>query len=266
MQASVLDQADNPSSWDKVLAAGADYVLTDLPKNWSLHVLDRQLRPRPVRFACHRGASRYAPENTLPAFEKAYRLHADFVEFDVRPSRDGKFFLLHDGKLNRTTNGKGPIRDATTATIAEPRRGQLVRPAICRHARAVARTVSCRRVPADVNLYFDAKDIPPEALAAAINKHDLVERTIVYQSADLSARAQADRSADSRDAAGRHAGRGRTGWPPACKPYAVDTRWNVLSKEYIDHCHAAGHPGFLRCPGPGRASKGIARRSSGAST
>ena len=70
-----------------------------------------------MRVTCHRGASRYAPENTLPAFEKAYRLHADFVEFDVRPSSQGTYFLLHDGRLDRTTNGRGPIREASDEAI-----------------------------------------------------------------------------------------------------------------------------------------------------
>ena len=117
VQAKVLGQWDNPKFWDKVLADGVDYLQTDLPEEIVVHVLDRQLKPRPVRFACHRGASLYAPENTLPAFQKAFQLRADFVEFDVRPSRDRKFFLLHDSTLNRTTSGTGPINMATSATV-----------------------------------------------------------------------------------------------------------------------------------------------------
>jgi len=65
------------------------------------------VKTRPVRFSLHRGASRYAPENTVPAFEKAIRLGADFVEFDVRTTSDGKFYLLHDSALDGKTNGKG---------------------------------------------------------------------------------------------------------------------------------------------------------------
>jgi hypothetical protein len=111
-------ESDRSSCWDQAIAAGADYILTDVPEELIAHVLNRQLKPRPVRFALHRGASRYAPENTLLAYEKAYRLHADFVEFDVRTSQDGQFFLLHDGRFDRTTNGKGPIREATTDAIS----------------------------------------------------------------------------------------------------------------------------------------------------
>jgi glycerophosphoryl diester phosphodiesterase len=55
----------------------------------------------------HRGASQYAPENTLAAFYKGLELGATGLETDLRRSRDGVIFLLHDAQLDRTTNGKG---------------------------------------------------------------------------------------------------------------------------------------------------------------
>lgn len=57
----------------------------------------------------HRGASAYAPENTLAAFDKALALGCSFVEFDVMLSADGEPFVFHDDSLKRTTNGKGDI-------------------------------------------------------------------------------------------------------------------------------------------------------------
>lgn len=57
----------------------------------------------------HRGASAYAPENTLAAFDKALALGCNFVEFDVMLSMDGEPFVFHDDSLKRTTNGKGEI-------------------------------------------------------------------------------------------------------------------------------------------------------------
>ena len=55
----------------------------------------------------HRGASGYAPENTLAAFNKAHALGCRFVEFDVMLSGDGEAFIFHDDTLKRTTNGRG---------------------------------------------------------------------------------------------------------------------------------------------------------------
>lgn len=57
----------------------------------------------------HRGASAYAPENTMAAFDKALALGCSFIEFDVMLSADGEPFVFHDDTLKRTTNGKGDI-------------------------------------------------------------------------------------------------------------------------------------------------------------
>jgi len=57
----------------------------------------------------HRGASGYAPENTIASFEKALSLGCRFIEFDVMCSADGEPFVIHDEQLKRTTNGKGDV-------------------------------------------------------------------------------------------------------------------------------------------------------------
>lgn len=57
----------------------------------------------------HRGASAYAPENTLAAFIKAAQLGVKWVEFDVMQAACGKPVIFHDETLNRTTNGQGDI-------------------------------------------------------------------------------------------------------------------------------------------------------------
>lgn len=55
----------------------------------------------------HRGASAYAPENTIAAFNRALMLGCHFLEFDVMLSADGQPFVFHDEGLKRTTNGRG---------------------------------------------------------------------------------------------------------------------------------------------------------------
>lgn len=61
------------------------------------------------RIIGHRGASAYAPENTLAAFDKALAMGCRFVEFDVMLSVDGVPFVFHDDSLKRTTNGQGEV-------------------------------------------------------------------------------------------------------------------------------------------------------------
>lgn len=61
----------------------------------------------------HRGASRYAPENTMAAFKLAYKLGAEGIETDVHLTKDSIPVIIHDEKVNRTTNGIGLIKDFT---------------------------------------------------------------------------------------------------------------------------------------------------------
>ncbi len=67
----------------------------------------------------HRGASGYAPENTIPAFELALAQGAGGVEFDVQLSADGHPVVIHDESLNRTTAGHGDVAELTLAQIQQ---------------------------------------------------------------------------------------------------------------------------------------------------
>jgi glycerophosphoryl diester phosphodiesterase len=72
---------------------------------------------RPLIFA-HRGASKAAPENTLPAFETAMRLGADGVELDIQYSSDGALVIIHNATLEKTSDGTGRV---TARTLSELR-------------------------------------------------------------------------------------------------------------------------------------------------
>jgi glycerophosphoryl diester phosphodiesterase len=67
----------------------------------------------------HRGASHIAPENTMASFEAALKLGVDGIETDVQETKDGQLVLCHDELLNRTTNGKGLIKDYTLKELKE---------------------------------------------------------------------------------------------------------------------------------------------------
>ena len=74
--------------------------------------------PMPTRGICaHRGASDSHPENTLAAFREAIRLGAQMIEFDVALTSDKQLVLMHDGTIDRTTNGKGPVSGKTLAEL-----------------------------------------------------------------------------------------------------------------------------------------------------
>ncbi|MGP1907643.1 glycerophosphodiester phosphodiesterase [Metabacillus sp. JX24] len=66
-----------------------------------------------VENVAHRGASGYAPENTLAAFDKAVEMKADYIEIDVQQSKDGELVIIHDTTVDRTTDGSGKVKDLT---------------------------------------------------------------------------------------------------------------------------------------------------------
>lgn len=71
---------------------------------------------RPLVLA-HRGASAYAPENTLAAFDLALEIGAPAFETDVRATADGHLVLLHDERVDRTTSGSGPVAGLSLAQV-----------------------------------------------------------------------------------------------------------------------------------------------------
>ena len=77
-----------------------------------------QSLPRPTIFA-HRGASAYAPENTLAAFELALRQASDAVELDAKLCADGHVVVIHDQTVDRTTDGQGKVSQLTLAQLKE---------------------------------------------------------------------------------------------------------------------------------------------------
>ncbi|HQO01933.1 MAG TPA: glycerophosphodiester phosphodiesterase [Spirochaetota bacterium] len=68
--------------------------------------------PEPRIFA-HRGISSEYPENSVLSFRKAVAIHADVIETDIHFTKDNKFVVFHDDKLERLTNGKGKVTDYT---------------------------------------------------------------------------------------------------------------------------------------------------------
>ncbi len=70
----------------------------------------------PTVFA-HRGASVYAPENTLPAFQLAVEQGADAIELDAKLCADGHVVVFHDPTVDRTTDGSGRVDELSLADL-----------------------------------------------------------------------------------------------------------------------------------------------------
>ena len=71
----------------------------------------------PFMVIAHRGASSYAPENTLAAFDLALQMGVRHIELDVDVTSDGHVVVIHDNTVDRTTDGSGPVASHTLAAL-----------------------------------------------------------------------------------------------------------------------------------------------------
>lgn len=71
----------------------------------------------PAEVIAHRGASGTRPENTMTAFHRAVTVGAHMIELDVQLTRDGHVIVIHDSSLERTTSGRGDVRQMTLAEV-----------------------------------------------------------------------------------------------------------------------------------------------------
>jgi glycerophosphoryl diester phosphodiesterase len=76
-------------------------------------------QPEKMLVVAHRGGHINVPENSLPSIDEAIAAGAEIVELDVRETKDGVMVILHDKTLNRTTTGKGEIKDFTYAELQQ---------------------------------------------------------------------------------------------------------------------------------------------------
>src|SRR3954454_17807642 len=110
----------------------------------------------------HRGAAGLAPENTVPAFQRAYELGVRTLELDVRLTADGVPVVMHDANVHRTTNGSGRVCGMSLVEIQALDAGQR----FGSPARVPSLAEALAAVPADAHWFIELKqdEVPPEAV------------------------------------------------------------------------------------------------------
>lgn len=138
--------------------------------------------PTPAIFG-HRGASAFAPENTLAAFIKAVELGADGVELDTKLSADGVPVVMHDQTVNRTTNGSGRVIDLTLKQLRQLDAGSKFSPDFKGEPvptlAEVFETVGSRCfVNVELTNYASVNDALPFKVAGLVRQYHLEERVL----------------------------------------------------------------------------------------
>jgi glycerophosphoryl diester phosphodiesterase len=132
----------------------------------------------------HRGEHLVRPENTMPAFEEAIRVGADFIEVDVQTTSDGKLVLLHDATVDRCTNGTGRIRDLTFDQVEALDAGVKKAPEYAgTKVPTFDQVLDLAR--GKIGIYVDIKNATAQDLVTHIDGHGMSDHVVMYCRANL---------------------------------------------------------------------------------
>jgi glycerophosphoryl diester phosphodiesterase len=130
----------------------------------------------------HRADHVRAPENTLAAIDDAIAAEADFVEIDVRTTKDGHLVIMHDGSVDRMTDGKGKVSQMTFEEIRKLKVFNHSRPQVTAQVPTLEEVF--QKTKDHVNIYLDFKQADRKIVADLIRKYGLVGQLIVYDGID----------------------------------------------------------------------------------
>lgn len=195
--------------------------------------------------SAHRGSAPGFPENTLATFRAVLQRPIRYIEIDVRTTKDGQLIILHDGQLDRTTTGLGPVANRTLAEVKQLSAGKGFgelfkdeRVPTLKEAGQLLRDwnqTSNRKV----HLYVDCKAVQPQPLVEELAALKLLDDAVFYGSdAFLLALKQVFpraklmpslRTVDQIKAKIQ-----------ALQPYAFDVSGSALTAELVQQIHAHG--------------------------
>lgn len=135
----------------------------------------------------HRGEHLERPENTMPAFQEAIRVGADYIEVDVRTTADGKLVLSHDATVDRCTDGNGRVDSMTFEQIEALDAG-------------AKKGYPGTRIPTldqvldlahgKIGIYVDIKNASAQDLVSHIVGHGMAAHVVMYCNPDMCKRIQ----------------------------------------------------------------------------
>ncbi len=132
-----------------------------------------------ISVIAHRGEHLSHPENTLPAFQAAINAGADYFELDIRTTSDGRLILMHDGTVDRTTNGKGRVRELTFNQIRALDAGAKFDPKFT-GTKVPTLEEALTLAHGKIAIYLDCKQVAPAGLVMALDKADMLDNVVIY--------------------------------------------------------------------------------------
>lgn len=203
---------------------------------------DTPLKPpaHGVYVVAHRGAHEGIPENTLPAYQKAIELGADFVEVDIRTTKDGRFVSIHNADLKAYTDGAvtARVRDLTLDELRAVDIGSRVGPE-WKEARIPTFEEILDLCRGKIGIYLDLKDAPVEPLLELIRARGM-ERDVLWYAGPAKLRQVAELCPECVPMPDPGPEKNLENLLETHKPKVVASTWDQYSQSFAEKCHRAG--------------------------
>lgn len=143
-------------------------ILSANPRNGSTYVI------------AHRGAHNGIPENSIPAYQKAIELGCDFVEIDIRTTRDNQYVSIHNSTIDAYEKGEsGEVKDLTLAEIKSLDIGEKFGKK-WENTRIPTFEEILQLCKGKIGIYLDLKDADPAGLISLIKKYHMEEDIVWF--------------------------------------------------------------------------------------
>lgn len=173
----VLWHEEDPARMAAIRMKPVTGICSDMPE------LVNPFRPpsaHPFGVVCHRGANTIAPENTLPALECALAAGFDHIEVDLHITADGEIVVIHDPKLERTTNGTGPVTARTLEELRNLDAGSWFDPFFEGTLIPTLAEVLALIERYDARAYLEFKSAPPAPVLEQVEAAGLLDRVFFW--------------------------------------------------------------------------------------
>ena len=190
-----------------------------------------------IEVVVHRGANFLAPENTLPSARAALKYGAEWIELDVRKSKDGVLYNLHDETLDRTTDGHGPIHLVTSSEIERLDAGSWFGPAF-RGLKVSRIETMLDSLKGKANVFFDVKKGTPVADLVKLVRAKGFEKNSFFWFADAKMLPEFVKLApEMKIKVNASDIEGIKKWQAVCRPSYVEIEPENITKELVNYCH-----------------------------
>ena len=190
-----------------------------------------------IEMVVHRGANALAPENTIASADSALAHGATWIEVDVRKSKDGVLFNLHDETLDRTTDGKGKLSDMKSEEVRKLDAGAWFSP---KFAGTPIPTIAemLDHLHGKAKVFFDVKKgTPIEDLVKLVREKDYSDKSFFWFASEAMLREFVRIAPDLKVKVNVAGIASLKYWQKICVPAYVEIAPQSITSRFMGYCH-----------------------------